>query len=75
MVAIEAKYHARCLLSLYHCARRATLEGLEDNDQGHAASTSGVVSAELVLYIEETRQRDESAPVIKLAELSQLYRG
>ena len=31
--------------------------------------------AELVLYIEETRQRDESAPVFKLAELSQLYKS
>ena len=51
MVAIEAKYHARCLLRLYHCTRRATLESLEDNGQGHAASTSGVVFAELVLYI------------------------
>ena len=51
MVAIEAKYRVRCLLRLYHRARRATLEGLEDNGQGHAASTSGVVLAELVLYI------------------------
>ena len=75
MVAIEAKYHARCLLGLYHCVRRDTLEGLEDNAQGHAASTSGVVFAELVLYLEETRQRDESAPVFKLAELSQLYKS
>ena len=75
MVAIEAKYHTRCLLRLYHLARRATLEGLEDNGQGHAASTSGVVFAELVLYIEETRQRDESAPVFRLAELSQLYKS
>ena len=75
MVAIEAKYHARCLLGLYHRVRRDTLEGLEDNGQGHAASTSGVVFAELVLYIEETRKRDESAPVFKLAELSQLYKS
>ena len=39
MVAIEAKYHARCLLRLYHRARRATLEGLKVNGQGHAALT------------------------------------
>ena len=31
--------------------------------------------AELVLYIEETRQRDETIPVFKLAELSQLYKS
>ena len=75
MVAIEAKYHARCLLGLYHRVRKANLEGLEDNGQGHAASTSGVVFAELVLYIEESRQHHESAPVFKLAELSQLYKS
>ena len=55
MVAIEAKYHTRCLLGLYNRARGAHLEGLEDNGQGHAASTSGIVFAELVLYIDETR--------------------
>ena len=74
MVAIEAKYHARCLISLYNRARKAKLEGLEDHGQGHAASTSGVVFAELVLYIEEARQ-DGSAPVFRLAELSQLYKS
>ena len=61
MVAIEAKYHARCLLGLYHRVRKANLEGLADNGQGHAASTSGVAFAELVLYIEESRQHHESA--------------
>ena len=75
MVAIEAKYHPRCLVGLYNRARKANLEGLEDNGQGHTASTSGVVFAELVLYIEETRQHDGSAPVFKLAELSQLYKS
>ena len=73
MVAIEAKYHPRCLVGLYNCARKANLEGLEDNGQGHAVSTSAFVFTELVLYIEETRQHDGSAPVYKLAELPQLY--
>ena len=75
MVAIEAKYQARCLLGLFHRARKANLEGLEDNGQGHASSTSGVVFAQLVIYIEESRQHHESAPVFKLAELSQLYKS
>ena len=35
---------------------------------------SGIVFAELVLYIEETRQQDEeSSLVFKLSDLSQLY--
>ncbi|CAJ1048465.1 hypothetical protein GWK47_003689 [Xyrichtys novacula] len=60
MVAIEAKYHTRCLIGLYNRVRRANLEGLE---------------AQLVLYIEETRQHDGSAPVFKLSELVQLYKS
>ena len=54
MVGIEAKYHTRCLVGLYNRARKANLEGLEDNGQGHAVSTSGVVFAELMLYRDET---------------------
>ena len=75
MLAIEAKYHPRCLVGLYNRARKASVEGLEDNGQGYAASTSGVVFAELVLYIEETRKHEGSAPVFKLAELSHLYKS
>ena len=33
MVAIEAKYHIKCLVSLYNSARKANLEGLDDNGQ------------------------------------------
>ena len=33
-----------------------------------------IVFAELVLYIEETRQDEETAPILKLAELAQLYK-
>ena len=50
--------------SLYNCVRKANLEGLEDNFEGHAASTS-CVFVQLFLYIEETRQHDGSAPVFK----------
>ena len=50
--------------SLYNRVRKANLEGLEDNFEGHAASTS-CVFVQLVLYIEETRQHDGSAPVFK----------
>ena len=49
--------------SLYNRVRKANLEGLEDNFEGHAASTS-CVFVQLVLYIEETRQHDGSAPVL-----------
>ena len=40
--------------------RKANLEGLDDNGQGNAALVSDIVFAELVLYIEETRQDEET---------------
>ena len=46
---------------------------IHDDCQRQVASASAIVFAELVLYIEETRQDEETAPVFKLAELAQLY--
>ena len=75
MVAIEAKYHIKRLVGLYNRARKANLEGLDDNGQGNAASVSDIVFAELVLYIEETRQDEKTTPIFKLTELAQLYKS
>ena len=72
-MAIEARYHAKCLTGLYNRARKANLEGLDDNGQCKAESSSSIAFAELVLYIEETRQYTETVPVFKLAELAQLF--
>ena len=72
MVALEAKYHTKCLVSLYNRARKAKAEGHRDTDETEALS--GIAFAELVMYIEEMRQLDEErAPVFKLSDLAQLY--
>ena len=72
MVALEAKYHSKCLVGLYNCAREANTKGLKDTDEKEVAS--GIAFAELVMYVEETRQMDEErAPVFKLNNLTQLY--
>ena len=72
MVALEAKYHTKCLVSLYNRARKTKAEGHTDMDEKEALS--GIAFAELVMYIEEMRQLDEeTAPVFKLSDLSQLY--
>lgn len=52
MVALEAKYHTKCLLALYNSARKVQAvqqEGIEDDE------IAGIVLAELVMYIEEAR--------------------
>ena len=72
MVALQAKYHTKCLVSLYNRARKAKAEGHTDINETEALS--GIALAELVMYIEEMRQLDEErAPVFKLSDLAQLY--
>lgn len=71
MVALEAKYHTKCLVSLYDNARKAKAEGLKGTDPKE--TLSGIVFAELVMYIEEVHLDGETAPVLKLADLTKLY--
>ena len=72
MVALEAKYHIKCLVSLYNRAQKTKVEGYRDADEKEALS--GIAFAELVMYIEEMCQLDEeTAPVFKLSDLLQLY--
>ena len=58
MVALEAKYHTKCLVGLYNRARRAKAKsGLKST--GEEDIMSKIAFAELVMYIEETRYSDE----------------
>ena len=57
MVALEANYHTRCVVSLYKCARNTKVEGCRDTDKKEALS--GIAFAELVRYIEDMCQLDE----------------
>ena len=71
MVALEAKYHSKCLAGLYNRARtvKSDGEGIDEMNE-----FSGIAFAELVMYIEEVRQADEvGAPIFKLSDLGQLY--
>ena len=65
MMALEAKYHTKCLVSLYNRARKA-------KEEEHTDEMEAKAFAELVMYIEEQID-EEKAPVFKLNDLSQLY--
>ena len=70
MVALEAKYHAKCLASLYYRASMVQDQKTDDLDN----MFYGIAFAELITYIEERRLEDATvAPVFKLADLSKLY--
>ena len=66
MVALEAKYHTKRLVSLYNRARKVKGDGHTDEME----TVSEIAFAELVMYIEEQID-EERAPVFKLSDLSQ----
>ena len=71
MVALEAKYHTKCLLALYNRARKVQVE--QQGAYSEDDEISGIVFAELVMYIEEVRLEASTAPVFELADMAQLY--
>ena len=70
VVAIEMKYHLKCLTSLYNRAKavesQETLKGQQDN------MIHSVAFAELVVYVEEELS-DKDTPILKLADLVKMY--
>ena len=67
MVALDAKYHSKCLSALYNHARK-----FKAGAQQGEHPMSGIAFAELVMYIEETRLESSTAPIFKLADLAHL---
>ena len=70
MVALEAKYHTKCLANLYNRARAATESAIADT--GIDARLSGIAFAELVTFMEENR-REEG--IFKLSDLACMYKA
>ena len=71
MVALEAKYHIKCLVDFYNWAQKAKANRSKGTDEMEMILR--IVFAELVLYIEEVRHDVESSAVFKLSDLAQLY--
>lgn len=69
MISIEAQYHNKCLVALYNRHRSYTRTQTSSHPE---ESIHGIVFAELVAYIEETKS-SRDIPVFKLADLSKLY--
>jgi len=71
MVALESKYHDKCLVSLYNHARKQKTQEMRETDEEKVLS--GIAFAEVVMYIEEARLDDSTAPVFKLADLGKMF--
>ena len=70
MVAQDAEYHIKCLVTLYNRAR-ASKSCNSDSDVD--AVNHGIAFAELVSYMEEACDDHLVAPVFKLSDLANLY--
>ena len=73
MVALEAKYHTKCLANLYNRARAATESAIADT--GVDARVSGIAFAELVTFMEENRREEGIVPTFKLSDLARMYKA
>ena len=77
MVALEAKYHSRCLASLYnHCRKNANTN--IDNVSGHEERLNGIAFVEIISYIEEffeDRDASQAVPTLRLADLAKMYKA
>ena len=71
MIALEAKYHTKCLLALYNSARKVQVA--QQQTRNKEEGVSGIVFAELVMYIEEVCLETGVSPVFKLTDIVQLY--
>ena len=71
MIALEAKYHTRCLAALYNRARGASSSksGCDNHNDFHSIAFAG-----LVTYMEDFGTDRSIAPVFKLVDLAQMYK-
>src|SRR6218665_1629253 len=73
VIALEAKYHKRCLTNLYN---RVRAQKRKDFKIARANGTENImeslVFAELVSFVKNSKT-DDSDPVLKLSELKKLY--
>jgi len=75
LIALEARYHSRCLVGLYNRAAAA-----EKNDSNEPFSScqqtqQSLAFAQLVEYIAEIMADTTTAPVFRLSDLVRMYRG
>jgi len=72
MVALQAKYHTKCLTKLYNRARAAAVninaETVVD------ARLNGIAFAELVTFMEDTCKEEGIVPTFKLSDLTLVYK-
>ncbi|MGH0140059.1 UNVERIFIED_CONTAM: hypothetical protein FKN15_071279 [Acipenser sinensis] len=70
MIALEAKYHLKCLVKLYNRAADST--GADEDLDGHLRD---IAFTELVAYMEDFHMEESVSPVFQLADLAHMYKA
>lgn len=70
MIALEAKYHLKCLVKLYNRARVADSTGADEDPDGRL---HGIAFAELMVYMEDFHMEESVSPVFQLTDLAHMY--
>ena len=73
LIALEAKYHTKCLSMLYRKAQYVKEEKEESGQPHHRLD--GIALAELVSYIQELGTSSAELPTFKLADLANMYKS
>ena len=73
LVALEAKYHGKCLASLYNKIHSSEKNDNDENNGDVTNISKGLALAELIAYMEDSRRDEQIAPVFKLADMCKLY--
>ena len=70
LIALETKYHRKCLAAMYNRARSCKSASAE-SDHSHL---HGIAFADLVPFMEEFHMEQDVSPIFKLADLARLYK-
>lgn len=70
LIAVEARYHARCLVALYNRAAAVQKKAVDEPLPMHEHS---LAFAQLVEYISEVQHDTATAPVFRLSDLVKKY--
>ena len=73
LVALEARYHAKCLVALYNKAKRAESANKASDSSRHERMCHAIVLADIVSYTEDCKCDQYVAPVFPMPEIVNMY--
>ena len=73
LVALEAKYHAKCRVALYNNAERAGCANKASDSSRYESMCHTIALADIVSYIEDCKYDQSVAPVFPMPEIVNMY--